>query len=656
MPRRLLPEDVFRFVNIAEVVIAPDGGAIAAILVRRNRGTDRRVPSLHVWNGAWHEIAETEGASTPRWSPCGSRLGFLRRSGGTASLNVLELASLAPQTLLAGPAALRELAWSPDGATLAFQRQEALPQPDWLRLPTPPEGASWAPPVFVTERTLYRHDTVGLLPEAVWQTFTLPAAGGAPTRITEGPWFSGFYFPPGLAFTPDGTGLILAASRAADWDRTPNEIPIQHIDLASRTVTQLTHSPGTHANPTLSPDGATLAYTAVIERKLSGQLRRLFLRDMATGTVRELLPNFDRPVDSLHWLADSSGLIFCADGPGYRGALRAGMNGDVEELATDLASASIEMPYQGGTVSLARDGSLAYARGAIDNPGEIVRRSAGGALATLLTPNALFAREIGGFRPAETFHTPSSADGAPIQAWLILPPGEAPAQGWPVILEIHGGPYAAYGDRFSIKHQMLAAAGYAVVFANPRGSVGYGEAFATALHHRFPGPDHADLMDVMDAVVARPEIDATRQFITGVSGGGVLTLWAVSHTTRFRAAVSIKPVVAWESWMLTADIGPSVGVTWMNQQTPWTDGETFRALSPLTHLPRATTPTMVMAGEADSRTPISEAEQAYACLQMRGIPSALVRIPGASHSTGVARPSHVAAEVMAGLSWFERFK
>lgn len=654
MTRGLQPEDVFAFVHAAEVAIAPRGGGLAAIFVRRDRATDRRIASLALWDGDWRELPDSIGASTARWSPDGRSLAFLRRHDNVSALVLLDLVTGALRTLAAGPAPMRELAWSPDSAAIAFQRQEPVDAHPWLSLPSPAPGETWAPPPSVTERLLYRHDTVGILPHATFQTF-LVTRDASLRQLTSGDWFSGFYAPPGLAFTPDGAGLVLAASRRADWDQHAGEIPIQHIDLATAAVRQLTDEPGAQAAPAVSPDGRTLAYTAVHERKLSGQIRHVVLRDLATGATRLLAPTLDRPVDSLAWAADGSGLYLASDGPGYRGIVFAPLGGQPNEIVRNLGSGGIENPYQGGGFSLAADGTLAYVQAAIDSPGEVVLRGPNGAVRVLTALNDALAQAVGGFAGAEVLSVPASSDGAPIQAWLMKPTGLPPEGGWPVILEIHGGPYAAYGERFAMKFQMLVAAGYAVVFANPRGSVGYGEAFATGLHDKFPGPDHDDLMDVMDAVIARPDIDAARQFITGISGGGTLTLWAIGHTTRFRAAVSIKPVVAWESWMLTADIGPQIGRVWLGQDLPWLAQDKFRALSPLVHLTAARTPTLLMAGEADSRTPISEAEQAYACLKMLGVEAGFLRFPGASHSSAAMRPSHVAAEVTATLAWFNRF-
>jgi dipeptidyl aminopeptidase/acylaminoacyl peptidase len=238
--------------------------------------------------------------------------------------------------------------------------------------------------------------------------------------------------------------------------------------------------------------------------------------------------------------------------------------------------------------------------------------------------NGELARGIGGFVPAEAFWTSSSRDGARIQSWLQRPRGVAQP---PLILSIHGGPFACYGDRFSIKHQAFLAAGYAVLTVNPRGSIGYGEDFANLLHDAHPGPDWHDLMDALDAAVRMDGIDPDRLFVTGTSGGGALTLWSVTHTHRFRAAVSIKPVVNQASWMLTADIGAMLGATWFAGERPWQNPEKFRARSPLAFVADAKTPTLLIAGEEDHRTPSSEAQQMFTALRLCGVPTALMRMP-----------------------------
>jgi acylaminoacyl-peptidase len=357
-------------------------------------------------------------------------------------------------------------------------------------------------------------------------------------------------------------------------------------------------------------------------------------------------------VEELELAADGKALIVTYDDAGATHIARVALDGALTVVAHDASSGQIEMPYSGGTFSLSNDGTIAYVRSALDLPSEVALISPGGETETLTALNAELAAEIGGFRSAESFWV-DGPEGRRVQCWLMLPNDKGPH---PLVLEIHGGPYAQYGARFSIKFQLLAAAGYAVLFANPTGSTGYGEAFANALHDRFPGPDYEDLMAAVDAAIVRPEIDGRNLYITGVSGGGVLTLWAITHTHRFRAAVAIKPVVDWRSWVLTADVGPSIGRLWMGNDLPWEAHEKYRARSPLTYAQDAKTPTLLMAGEADSRTPISETLQMYAALRLAGVEAHLLRFPATSHTTNAMRPSLFAAEVAAIIGWFDRFR
>ena len=245
----------------------------------------------------------------------------------------------------------------------------------------------------------------------------------------------------------------------------------------------------------------------------------------------------------------------------------------------------------------------------------------------------------------------SSFDGRPLQGWLALPPGVEEGSKLPLILEIHGGPFANYGARFSAEVQLYAAAGYAVLYGNPRGSTSYGKEFGNLIHHNYPGEDYDDLMSMVDAVVERGVADPDRLFVPGGSGGGVLTAWIVGKTGRFRAAVSAKPVINWTSFVFTADAYNFFYRYWF-PGLPWDDPEQYWRRSPLSLAGNVTTPTMLLTGEADHRTPMSESEQFYQALKLQRVDAALVRIPDASH--GIARrPSQLIAKIAHILAWFE---
>jgi acylaminoacyl-peptidase len=223
-----------------------------------------------------------------------------------------------------------------------------------------------------------------------------------------------------------------------------------------------------------------------------------------------------------------------------------------------------------------------------------------------------------------------------------------------LILEIHGGPFADYGDRFGAEIQLYAAAGYVVLYVNPRGSTSYGEAFGNLIHHAYPGDDYDDLMSGVDAAIATRYVDPDNLFVTGGSGGGVLTAWIVGKTDRFRAAVSAKPVINWHSFVLTADMSPFFYRYWFSAP-PWERPEEYLRRSPLALVGNVKTPTMLMTGEQDYRTPMSESEQFYQALKLRRVETALVRVPDAPHEM-IVRPSQLIAKVTHILAWFEKYR
>jgi dipeptidyl aminopeptidase/acylaminoacyl peptidase len=247
----------------------------------------------------------------------------------------------------------------------------------------------------------------------------------------------------------------------------------------------------------------------------------------------------------------------------------------------------------------------------------------------------------------------SSTDGRSIDAWELLPPNFDPAKKYPLILEIHGGPYASYGPTFSADYQFYAAAGYIVVYGNPRGSTSYGEEFANLIYNNYPSHDYDDLVSIVDAAIQKGGVDPDNLFVTGSSGGGVLTSWIVGKTHRFRAAVTQRPVINWTSWLLTTDMG-AFGARYWFKQMPWDDQETYWKHSPLALVGNVTTPTMVLVGLNDLRTTVGEAEQYYQALQLRHVPTELYEIPGAAHV--VIRPSQLAAQSTAIVEWFGRYR
>jgi acylaminoacyl-peptidase len=397
-----------------------------------------------------------------------------------------------------------------------------------------------------------------------------------------------------------------------------------------------------------------LAWTGFDDGRISYQRSLLYVMPLAGGEPRELVADLDRDLNAPSWSPDGRSLIVESDDRGRTRLLRVpfAAGGPAEVLVDDLGGTSWSRPYPGGSFSQSRAGRLAYTSVSPSRPAEVALFEPGRKARVLTALNADFLdrRQLGA---VEELTVRSAADGRDIQAWLVKPPGFEAGQRYPLILEIHGGPFANYGPRFAMEMQLYAAAGYLVLYVNPRGSTSYGEAFANLIHHDYPGQDYDDLLSAVDAVIEAGQADPGRLYVTGGSGGGVLTAWIVGSTDRFKAAVVQKPVINWTSFALTADL-PNYFARYWFASTPWEDPEAYWRRSPLSRVGKVSTPTMLLTGEQDLRTPIAESEQFYHALKLRGVDTLLVRVPGAPHALDL-RPSQLAARSQAILAWFARY-
>ena len=372
---------------------------------------------------------------------------------------------------------------------------------------------------------------------------------------------------------------------------------------------------------------------------------KLYVMNSDGSALRQFGASLDRSLNQPRWTADGRGVYATSEDAAVTKLLRLGLDGTVTLLA-----AGVDDDRPGFTVSA--EGTLAFALGAPDHPSDVAVVSAAGEVRRLTQLNAdLFAGKS--LAAVRSLAVRSSYDGREIGAWVVLPPGHDPTRRYPTILAIHGGPYGTYGPYWSTTCQLDAAAGYAVVYANPRGSTTYGTEFAQQIDHDFPGHDYDDLMSVVDATVTAGIADPARLFVTGGSAGGELTAWIVGKTDRFRAAAALKPVINVASDMLSDDQYLAISEDF--GKMPWEDPLIFWRHSPLSLVGNVKTPTLIMVGEEDRRTPVSESLQLYDALQLRAVPTALVLVPGAGHESFGARPSQLAAEEAIILDWFGRY-
>jgi dipeptidyl aminopeptidase/acylaminoacyl peptidase len=325
----------------------------------------------------------------------------------------------------------------------------------------------------------------------------------------------------------------------------------------------------------------------------------------------------------------------------------------MEAIASDLANVggTSQLPYSGGAFTVSDKGAVAYTGGGADHLPEVYLAKDRKAQRLTDLNSELLSQAIPG--KLEALSVKSSFDGRAIDAWEVFPPNFDPAKKYPLILEMHGGPYASYGPTFSADYQFYTSAGYIVLYGNPRGSTSYGEEFANTIYNDYPSHDYDDLMSMVDAAIQHGGVDADNLFVTGSSGGGVLTAWIVGKTQRFKAAVTQRPVIDWTSWLLTTDMG-AFGARYWFKHLPWEDQETYWKHSPVAWVGNVTTPTMVVVGLKDLRTPVGEAEQFYQALQLRHVSTELYEIPDAAH--GQIQPSQLAQENNAIVEWFNRYR
>ncbi len=653
--RTFQPRDLFGLEQAQDPQIRPDGAVVAYVRSSEDIMTDnahKAIWLVDAASGAQAPLATGGGSAfTPRWSPDGKRLAYVSTADGRPQLYVMWMATGASARVAQLPESPGDLAWSPDGRTLAFSM---LTLDDGASLGSPlakPDGAKWAAPLEVIDTVTYRADGEGYLKPGFDHLYTVSAEGGAIRQLT----FGAFNEDGGLSWAPDGRALVFSGNRDKAWALEPDDSDVFEVKLTDGSVTKLTNGQGHgfNANPQASPKGDKIAYLGFADRHRGYENIRLYVMDRDGKNAHSLTEGLDRSAVSPRWAADGRSVFVQYDDHGSAKVARVSLDGHVQDIASGMSGAELDRPYTGGQYSVAANGVVAFTQGAPDQPGDVaVVRDGGMHRLTHLNEDLFLGKSLGAVTHMQVA---SSVDKLPIDAWMITPPGFDPAKKYPMILEIHGGPFASYGPVFASELQLYAAAGYVVVYANPRGSTSYGFDFADQINYNYPSHDYDDLMSVVDAAIAKGSVDPNNLFVTGGSGGGLLTAWIVGKTDRFKAAVTQKPVINWTSEVLTTDGYNGMAQDWFGKM-PWEDQASYWRRSPLSLVGNVKTPTMVMVGEEDHRTPGSEAEQFYQALQLRSVPTTLIRVPGASHEGLAERPSQEAAEASAILAWFGRYR
>jgi dipeptidyl aminopeptidase/acylaminoacyl peptidase len=646
-PKYLDKDTFFQMESVSSPQISPEGSQIVFARGFVDLMKDQNSSNLWITDVKGERLRQlTDGLwrdSAPVWSPDGSRIAFLSDRSGSTQIHVMWADTRETLQLTRVERAPGGLKWSPDGKFILFTTSIPDDAPILsVKLPPTPRGAQLAKGAVIVDRLSWGADGTGPTTKSYTQVFVVDSlVGGTPRQIT-----SGKYNHSSPEWSNDGRTIYVSGIRKPDAEYERGDSEIYAIDVATLGVKTLTDRKGPDGNPTVSPDGKWIAYTGYDDKNYTSTLSNLYLMDAGGGSKRLWLGGLPSSPSDIEWALDGSGIYYSMQ-----------ERGEANEYFVPAVPGSAPKKVTSGahmltSLSIDRNGQVAAIRSSVKQPGVLVtfKLTNPADVKTLVNVNTDVLEGLA-LADAEEIWYPS-LDGLKIQGWLMKPVNFDPSKKYPLVLWIHGGPWSMYNVAWSWAFQNWAANGYAVLWTNPRGSTGYGQDFVNGIQFSYPGKDYDDLMAGVDTALAKGWIDKDNLFVCGGSGGGLLTAWIVGHTSRFRAAVSMRPVIDWQSF-----VGNTDGSNWYRQfqKYPWENPMEYAVRSPLHYVANVTTPTMIMTGEADLRTPIPQTEEFYRALKMvRKADTLMVRMPEEFH--GWRRPSHQLLQQLYLMAWFEKYR
>jgi len=646
---RLTTEHYLDWERVNDVQISPDGGRLLYTRQHVNTIEDRWDSEVWILNADGSQHRFFVKGSNARWSPDGKRIVYLadgEPKGSQIFVRWVDVDGPASQITHVTETP-RNVRWSPDGRSIAFAM--FVPQAEkWnISMPEAPKGAKWTPAPRIVDTLHYRQDRVGFLEDGYTHLFVVPADGGTPKALTSGQWSVGAgELRSGASFdwTPDSKTIVFNGNRTENADLKYETSSLYSVDVATGTIRDLVVAPGEWDEPAVSPDGRHVAFVGHPPTGHSYTVPNLYLVSIDGTGMKKISGDYDRAPADLRWSPDGSGLYFDAEDRGTRNIQFASATGGVKAVTTGTHVLRFD--------SMSRDLVAAGTVADFDHPEDVVRVNlrAPSQTAKLTDVNAdvLAGKEIA---KVEEITYPSSGN-AHVQAWVVKPPAFDASKKYPLILEIHGGPFSMYNVAFNWMFQNFAANDFVVLYVNPRGSTGYGQAFADGIDHNYPGPDYDDLMAGVDAVVAKGYVDQTRLYVSGCSGGGVLSSWVIGHTDRFAAAAVRCPVIDWLSMAGHTDV-PLFTYSFFKKPF-WEDPSDWLSHSSVMSVGKVTTPTLLMTGVLDRRTPMPQTEEYYAALKVKGVPTKLLQFNDEYHGTG-SKPSNYIRTQLYMMSWFKQW-
>ncbi len=646
--------DVFALEWADQPQISPDGLMIVYERWSMDIMEDQRRSTLWLINadGQMHRklTSREESESGPKWSPSGDRIAFTSSTDEGSELFIYWLESGALARISQLDRSPRGLSWSPDGKYLAFTMKVPTSEPKLVQPRPKPKGARWADHPKVITRLKHEADGSGYIEPGFQHLFVINSDGGTARQLTSGD-FNHTGVPQWLH---NGKTLVVSGNRDENWEMDFRNTELYAVDVQSREVHPLTDRKGPDRGAIASPDGRFLAYLGFDDRVQTYQISKLYISSADGLDKREVETGLDRNLQDLQWSSDGQSIYFLYDDHGNTKIGNVPVSGGVaKKVADNVGGTEVGRPYGGGSYSISACEQIAFTYTTPYHPAELALIGKDGKMTQIsfLSDDVLTFRTLG---QVEEVWYKSSVDQLDIQGWVVKPPNFESDQKYPLLVENHGGPVSNYGDRFSPEIQLYASAGFVVFYPNPRGSTSYGEAFGNQLYHNYPGDDYYDVMDGVDFLLERGYLDEDSLFVTGGSAGGIMSTWMIGKNNRFRAAAVIKPVVNWISKTLTADNYYGYAHSRYPGQ-PWENPDVYMKFSPLSLVGNIETPTLVMVGTADLRTPLSEAKQLYHALKLRGVETALVEVPGAYHFIA-NRPSQLITKIDHIIAWFAKYR
>lgn len=623
--------------SVTDPQISPNGQEILYTRTWVDKVNDKRESDIWIMDASGGRNRFLLKGSNPRWSPDGSRILYTSSGQPKGSQIFVKYKDVEGATQVTRiDKSPNNITWSPDGKMIAFTMLVPAKNPWPVKIPGKPEGAKWTEePKFVSS-LVYRRDRVGFLEEGYNHVFVVPADGGTARQLSSGDWDHGTS---GISWTRDGSEIVFSSLRIEEAEYAYRESEIYAVNVNTGNIRQLTTRKGPDYSPVVSPDGKMVAYVGYDWTDDTYRDAELYVMNIDGTGHKAISGNLDRSPGSLTWAKDNSGVYFTAQNEGSSQLYLAPLRGNVRAVTTGAHIFSL------GNIS--NNGIAVGTRSDFYNPADVVSFTLINPRLNQLTKvNEDILANIKLGEVEELWYT--STDDLKVQGWIVRPPDFDPSKKYPLILVIHGGPHAMYNVAFNFTWQHHAAEGYVVLYTNPRGSTGYGSAFANAIKNDYPGKDYDDLMRGVDEVIKKGYIDEKRLYVYGGSGGGVLTSWIVGHTDRFAAASVNFPVTNWLSFVGTTD-----GVSWyLNfEKYPWEDPSEHLRRSSLMYVGNVKTPTMLMCGVNDLRTPISQTEEYYSALKVLKVPTVMIRFNEEFHGTG-SKPSNYLRTQQYLYHWF----